>query len=342
MMFLATLVAGISGALLFRIGSAVPLWAAAAASGAAAVLAARLPGAASSSSESSSAPAGASAGPPGGASARPGGESKRGALVPAQRAVVGYYVMTRGFMLAAFVGLLPYLLYRILHFSVLELAGALAAFTVLAYLTARFSQALLARLGIATIMAGSTALLAGAFVVFALFRHPWPSMIAMAVMGAASGAVRPVTMRRLSQIAGDDPAALPVGVVAGMMERIFGLCNALAIFLGTILIVETSFPTGMLLMATVYVGTQAVVFALWGSHRTVPATTFGAARGTRAQAVRTGAHRANRPSTAFATADLGKRPAATPRRRHPPTQNINDRAIFGPLGRRHGSGRHRA
>ncbi|MGF7233390.1 MAG: MFS transporter, partial [Frankia sp.] len=191
----------------------------------------------------------------------PAGPKERLHLVPAQRTAAGYYVLTRGFMLSAFVGLLPYLLYRILAFTVIELSGALAAFSAFAFLTARYSQVILARFGIQVVMYATAVLLTGAFLVFALWENPTASVVAMAIMGGASGAVRPVTIRSLSHISSTEPGAPPMGRVVGAMERAFGLGNALVIFLGGILIVQTSFRTGMLVLAAVYVAGQGVLLA---------------------------------------------------------------------------------
>jgi MFS family permease len=245
-MFLATLVAGVAGALLFKVRSPLPLWSAASASLVSAGLAARLPKA-DMAVPSRSRPAGPTAAVP----------------APAQRAIVSYYVLARGFMLAAFVGLLPFLLFRIEKFDVVELAAALAGFSVLAFLTARFSQHLLSALGPRVVVVVSSGLLAVSFILSGLIQHPWASLASLAIMGAASGAVRPVTMRRISQVSAEDAGAPPMGAVTAFMERAFGLCNCAIIFFGTALIVATSFRTAFIVLAILYLALQSLALRMW-------------------------------------------------------------------------------
>jgi predicted MFS family arabinose efflux permease len=111
-------------------------------------------------------------------------------------------------------------------------------------------------------MVSSVLLLAAAFVVFAFTHDVAVAVVAMTITGAASGLVRPVTMRRLSQISKDHPELPGLGQVAGLMERAFGVANAAVIVLGGILITSFSFRTGMLLLAAILVLSEGAVLAL--------------------------------------------------------------------------------
>ena len=243
LMFLTVLVAGVIGAFMFRWQTSAPLWFAAGATGLAVLLASRLP----------RAQAPAKVGAP---------TTSLRSLGHQQVRAAAYYVLTRGFMLAAFVGLLPFLLYERLALGVIPLSFALAAFSLAAFVTARYSQALLALAGPTVIVVGSVVLLALAFVVFAFTHDVVVAVAAMTITGAASGLVRPVTMRRLSQISQDHPQLPGLGQVAGLMERAFGIANAAVIVLGGVLITSFSFRTGMLLLAAILVVSEAAVLAL--------------------------------------------------------------------------------
>jgi len=241
------------GAFMFRWQTSAPLWFAAGATVLAALLASRLP----------RAQAPAKVGAPTTSPRSLGRQQVRAAT---------YYVLTRGFMLAAFVGLLPFLLYERLALGVIPLSFALAAFSLAAFLTARYSQALLALAGPTMIMASSVLLLAAAFVVFGFTHDVAVSVVAMTITGAASGLVRPVTMRRLSQISKDNPRLPGLGQVAGLMERAFGIANAAVIVLGGVLITSFSFRTGMLLLAAILGVSESAVLALArGDSTTTPA-----------------------------------------------------------------------
>lgn len=243
LMFLTVLVAGVVGAFMFEWRTRSPLWFAAGATLVAVLLASRLP--------RGHAPAKVSA-----------PTTSPRALGSQQVRAAAYYVLTRGFMLAAFVGLLPFLLYERLALGVIPLSFALGAFSLAAFLTARYSQKLLALLGPTAIMVSSVLLLAAAFVVFAFTHDVAVAVVAMTITGAASGLVRPVTMRRLSQISKDHPELPGLGQVAGLMERAFGVANAAVIVLGGILITSFSFRTGMLLLAAILVLSEGAVLAL--------------------------------------------------------------------------------
>ena len=101
--------------------------------------------------------------------------------------------------------------------------------------------------------------LLAAFGVFALAPSLWLTVVAMALMGAASGGVRPATMARLAAVAKQARGGgVPTSVVA-RMETAFGVCNALLILVGGLLIAYASFETALLTALAAYVATQLAV-----------------------------------------------------------------------------------
>lgn len=254
-MFLAVLVSGVSGGLLFLLDPVLPLVAGAGAAVAATGLAfvvgraaAGTDGAASAAESQSPASA-----------PSPAGSATWVRLLPAERTWVTYYVLTRGFMLGAFVGLLPYLLFVVIGVGVVGLVACLGAFSLAAFVAARYVAAILNRLGPQMFALATGATLVAAFGVFALAPSLWLTVVAMALMGAASGGVRPATMARLAAVAKQARGGgVPTSVVA-RMETAFGVCNALLILVGGLLIAYASFETALLTALAAYVATQLAV-----------------------------------------------------------------------------------
>ena len=124
--------------------------------------------------------------------------------------------------------------------------GVSGAFSLAAFVAARYVAAILNRLGPR---------------IFALVTrgHPgggvrgvrpapslWLTVVAMALMGAASGGVRPATMARLAAVAKQARGGgVPTSVVA-RMETAFGVCNALLILVGGLLIAYASFEAALI------------------------------------------------------------------------------------------------
>lgn len=255
-MFLAVLVSGVSGGLLFLVAPVLPLVAGAGAAVAATGLA-FVVGRAAAGTDGDAPAAGARS--PASAPSPAAGGASRVRLLPAERTWVTYYVLTRGFMLGAFVGLLPYLLFVVIGVGVVGLVACLGAFSLAAFVAARYVAAILNRLGprIFALVTGAT--LVAAFGVFALAPSLWLTVVAMALMGAASGGVRPATMARLAAVAKQARGGgVPTSVVA-RMETAFGVCNALLILVGGLLIAYASFEAALLTALAAYLATQLAV-----------------------------------------------------------------------------------
>jgi len=289
LMFLSVLVSGVAGGFAFLVSERVPLLAGAAAAAAAAGIAALLGRHLASPGAATSAPATAGSGATGGAAGGTAGSTVAGAaterfrLLPVERTWVTYYVLTRGFMLGAFVGLLPYQLYRVVEVSVQGLALVLAAFSLAAFVAARYVNAGLTRWGERPLAVGTVVVLLAAFATFALTTSLWASTVAMALMGAASGGVRPAAIARLSAVARDHRGGAIPGTVIGGMERAFGICNAAVILVGGVLIALADVRTALLACCVAYLGAHTVSAALtrWSAGTGVPANAVAGASATR-------------------------------------------------------------
>ncbi len=170
---------------------------------------------------------------------------------------VTYYVMTRGFMLGAFIGLLPYLFFHKLGIGVLTLTLILAAYSFAAFVTARYANRLMAFGGTSVAIAtGLTVLLS--FLAFAVSSATAVVVVAMILLGTASGCVRPVTMAQLGEVTRELGAGPVPGWLLSRMEGLFGVCNALVILVGGLLTYYESFTTAMLVLCAAYVSLQLI------------------------------------------------------------------------------------
>jgi predicted MFS family arabinose efflux permease len=171
---------------------------------------------------------------------------------------VTYYVLTRGFMLGSFIGLLPYLVFQRLDVDVLGLSLVLGSYTLAAFVTARYSQQILRRAGQRTVAVATGVVLLLSLVVFAVSTSLAAVVLAMILLGAASGGVRPATLGELSRAAAEHRGGAVPGWLLSRMEGAFGLCNAVVVLAGGVVIQFWSFPAAMLALAVLYVLVQAV------------------------------------------------------------------------------------
>lgn len=211
-MFLAVMVAGITGAVIFAHAPRAVFWASAGASVLALATVLALPG-------------GDGDGQPAPAQAQAGGEgSREGEAIPAAiRAWGGYYLLLRGVTLAAFVGFLPYYFFTQLKVQLAYFGAVLSLFSLAAFAAARLAPALVARSRPVVVVAGTIAASAAALAVFAAWRALPAGLAAITLLGLASGGVRPLTMGALGR------SGLPRAVTArfsGRLETVYGLVNA--------------------------------------------------------------------------------------------------------------------
>jgi hypothetical protein len=135
---------------------------------------------------------------------------------------VFYYVVTRALALAAAIGLLPLFLFFDLQLSLPWFGFVIGAFTLSASLSGRYGAALVRNKGQWVIPV--TALVVAVGFVLLASAHDKPlAVVAMALLGAPTGLVRPLTMGQLNRVGGataQDPGLL------SLMEQIYGLVNA--------------------------------------------------------------------------------------------------------------------
>ncbi|MDQ1744969.1 MAG: hypothetical protein QOE23_3308 [Pseudonocardiales bacterium] len=253
LMFLALLVSGVAGGALYEVAPRWPIVAGAIAALAAAGIAGVL-------ARSTRAPAAGRGSAP--------RAVKR--VAPEEVRWITYYVMTRGYMLGTFIGLMPFLIFSKLGASVFTLTLYLAAYTLAAFVTARYAHQILERAGVVRFAAVTAVVLLLALVIFAESSSTAVVVLALVLLGAASGCVRPATMAQLTAASQRFRGTPAPGWLLSRMEGLFGICNALVVLCGGAMISHWSFATAMLVLCLSYVLLQTAA-ELYARRHNVPA-----------------------------------------------------------------------
>ena len=161
---------------------------------------------------------------------------------------MNYYALSRAFMLAPFVGFLPFFFLN-LQVDFYLFGIVLGLFSVAAFLSALYSISILEKLGIlGTILLTSTCMLVS-ITIFGFSDRFGDSLIAITLLGFGSGCVRPLTMRNLDFT---NMIAQQRVQLLSLMERRFSIINAVLLILGGFIIVERNFQVLMRQVGIVY------------------------------------------------------------------------------------------
>ncbi|WP_424212990.1 MFS transporter [Streptomyces sp. BI20] len=207
--------------------------------------------------------------------ARSAAGSDEGAVPGGARSEVlrwsAYYSVVRGFVLALFIGFLPYLLYTRLHASLPVFGLVLGSYTLAGYFTARHGARLAARFG-AKNAATAGAALAGLGLLVLLWQ---PTTIGAAfatlALGAGVGAVRPISVGAISELLADRPAAEKAAALRSNEAR-FATLNTVLILAAGLLLDQVELRTLLLGVVLAYLALAAIVLiALPAPTREKPA-----------------------------------------------------------------------
>ncbi|GHF75435.1 hypothetical protein [Streptomyces griseosporeus] len=243
--FAAALVAGVLGAILYQASHTAPFYLSAAMS-ALAALTAPLVGRGLEPAVKPTATA-------------PKDTPAQRAKGPAYAAVLrwsAYYTVVRAFVLALFIGFLPYLLYLRLHVSLPVFGLVLGSYTLSGYFTARYGRAAVDRFG-ARATATASASLAGAGLLILLWQpNTAGAAVATLALGAGVGAVRPVAVGAIGELLADRPAAEKAAALRANEAR-FAAVNTLLILLAGLLLDRVGFPQLLLGVVVGYLALAA-------------------------------------------------------------------------------------
>ncbi|MFF9274647.1 hypothetical protein [Streptomyces griseosporeus] len=249
--FAAALVAGVLGAILYQASHTAPFYLSAAMS-ALAALTAPLVGRGLDAPAKPAATTGAAA----------DGPRAKGPEYAAALRWSAYYTVVRAFVLALFIGFLPYLLYLRLHVSLPVFGLVLGSYTLSGYFTARYGRAAVDRFG-ARATATASASLAGAGLLILLWQpNTAGAAVATLALGAGVGAVRPVAVGAIGELLADRPAAEKAAALRANEAR-FAAVNTLLILLAGLLLDRVGFPQLLLGVVVGYLAlAAAAVLAL--------------------------------------------------------------------------------
>jgi MFS family permease len=196
-MFTASFVAGAIGAALFSRAALLPFLASAVAAVCAIVALALVRRAMPADK-----PAANPAGKPGSAtaSAAPDAETERAALAVAAKGSLFwqlYYSVNRAFLLAPYVGLIPYLLYTGLHLGLAWFGAVLGLYTLSGFAAARSCPKLLARYDAKTLAILPVVLTTGGLLLLAASTNIVFALLAIVALGLGGGTIRPTAMSNL-------------------------------------------------------------------------------------------------------------------------------------------------
>jgi MFS family permease len=184
----------------------------------------------------------------------PGERATPPKLAPRDGFWLSYYAISRAFVLAPYIGFLPYLFYVTLSVEVAWFGAILGVYGVAAFLVARSSSALSAKLGTRRLGWMSMGLCAAALGILAVSPTLWGGLVGVLLLGLGGGVIRPVTMANLNTaMQGWTPAMRTVLLSA--QESMYGVWNVGILLVGA-LVLEAF---GVQLLLACLAGTYVVV-----------------------------------------------------------------------------------
>lgn len=245
-MFIATLVAGSTGSILFDYQPFWPFYASLAASIASTLLVLMI-------REPRAEP-------------RPATEAATEAAVldPRQRFWMGFYSLSRAFTLAPFVGFLPFY-FIMVDVDPLLFGAVLGLFTLSAFATSLAVNGFIARFGVKAPMIATLACMFSSMLVLGcsdvLAYHGIDyfvsGLVGISLLGLGSGGVRPATMANLDLSALDPLARV---AMFARMERNFGVANGILLAIGAYLLADAGFQALMLWLSGLYLLALGALF----------------------------------------------------------------------------------
>lgn len=188
-------------------------------------------------------------------------------LQPGQLFWTRFYSLSRAFTMAPFVGFLPFY-FIMIGVDPFLFGAVLGLFTLSGFVAALYTGAFLQRFGINALLGVTVGSMLVAMLLFGC--STWLSrqgidyfpvgLLAIGLLGLGSGGVRPVTMGNINLAALSPPHRT---MLLSGMERNFGVYNGLLLLAGGVLLVEFSFQVLMVALALLYlVLTGCLAFSL--------------------------------------------------------------------------------
>lgn len=183
-----------------------------------------------------------------------------------QRFWMLFYAISRAFTLAPFIGFIPFY-FIMVNVDPLLFGAVLSCFTLSAWAAIKVGQLILSRYGVTALLAITALLMIGSLWLFGSSErlaglgidYFLTGLIALALLGFGSGAIRPVTMANLD-LSANTPAERTQ--IFSRMELDFGIANALLLAIGGWLLVEHGIFQLMQTFAGLYILTVGLLAAM--------------------------------------------------------------------------------
>lgn len=160
-----------------------------------------------------------------------------------------YYAVPRAVTLATFVGFLPYFFLIITKVNMYYFGLILSLFNLSGFIASRIILTVSKRIGYQKLTASTLALTVIALLIFGIFENTLVGVIAITLLGIASGGVRPLTLSNLNTL--DLNSKIRMKIVSSM-EQQYGLWNAFILIGGGIILMKFGFRSLMCIAAIFY------------------------------------------------------------------------------------------
>lgn len=170
---------------------------------------------------------------------------------------MGFYALERGVLLGMFVGLMPYYLFTELELGVGWFGVVLGCFTLAGFLSARYANRIGRLLPGRSFIVCAAAVSAVGIALFSAFDNLAASLVCLVLLGAATGIIRPITLKNVFAAELRQPT---VRRVLTRMEQAFGAVNALVVVIGPLLLERVEFRWVVVgLAAALLLGVAALI-----------------------------------------------------------------------------------
>lgn len=191
-------------------------------------------------------------------------------IQPTQQFWMSFYSLSRAFTLAPFIGFIPFF-FIMVNVEPLLFGAVLSFFTLSAFVAAKAGNIIIHRHGINVMIILTLCLMLGAMLLFGFsselattgIDYFTSGLIGIGLLGLGSGAIRPVTMANLD--VSNNTATERIGIFS-RMERDFGLANGALLMIGAVLLINWGFQPLMLIFSALYLLSMAVLIALRHYH----------------------------------------------------------------------------
>jgi predicted MFS family arabinose efflux permease len=171
-------------------------------------------------------------------------------LTSQQNFWLNYYALSRAFALAPFVGLLPFYYFTVVHVSLNFFGLVLSLFTISGFFASRYVIRLGHKFGFVQIALCTMVVSVISLILFGASYYFIISLIAISLLGFASGGIRPLTNTNLNT---NDMSPAQRTSLFSSMERRYGFWNACILIAGGYFFHNMGFQWLMLSLAGAYV-----------------------------------------------------------------------------------------